>query len=444
MKKNNGEITLKDVFSIFIPKLWLIAIAAIVCSLGLGLRTEFTTPDTYTASAVFHINKTGPMNQFNVVLAEEAIAVNSYTVKSTEFLTEVVSDVVYNPEFANTVTPSYVASAMSYKPIGNGLLRVSVTTTDPGITYAIATSLRVRIPLAFTNYEPEGTFAPIILQDIPSNADQIGVNPKSTVRDAVIGFVIGAAISAVGVFVYSLLDSKVRTKKKITDSFDLQVLAEIPRLKYNKDGEPDGYSNARCVEAYNSLCSSVFRLSTESKCKKIAITSAKYGEGKSELAINLAISVAENLRDKKVLFVDADMRYPDAAELLSEELSDVADKTGLAEYLAGDGEPNLIASTTPNLSILLAGEPELNPAALLCSARVGELLSLCEERFDYVIIHTPPVNFVSDAQLIFNRVDGYILSTKIKASTVATLDKALDTLSAIGANVYGTVLTDVK
>ena len=446
MKKKNEEITLKDIFLIFVPKIWLIALVAVICSAALALRTMFMTPDTYTTSSVFHINTSGAQSIQSIEIAENAIEVSEYTVRSTPFLASVISDINtnYGEEFANTITTSYLKSVISYSPLGRGLLRVSVTTSDPKISFAISTSLEELIPLVFTKYEPEGTFAPIVIQGIPGSVNAIGINPKSTIRDGVIGFVIGGVLSAVGVFVYSLLDTKIRSKKKIVDSFNLPVLAEIPRTRAEEPNLLGPLSTPRTFEAYNTLCSNARYFQVQGKCKKIAVTSAKSGENKSTLAVNFAVSLAENLRDKKILLIDADMRSSEAGSLIAERLTDPDNTVGLADYLTDNTAPTFNKTLIGNLSVITVGAPFANPAALLCSERFTAVMTVCEKDFDYVIIDTPPVNEYTDAQLIVSAVDGYILSAKAKKSTVTLLDKAEDTLLTVGANIFGVVLSDVK
>ena len=446
MKKKNEEITLKDIFLIFVPKIWLIALVAVVCSAGLALRTMYMTPDTYTTSSEFHINTSGAQSIQSVEIAENAIEVSRYTVRSTNFLVSVISDINenYGEEFTSSISISYLKSVISYTPLGRGMLRVSVTTNDPRKSFAISASLEELVPLVFTNYEPEGTFAPIVVEGIPNSVSAIGMNPKSTIRDGVIGFVIGGVISAVGVFVYSLLDTKIRSKKKITDSFNLQVLAEIPRTKAEEPKLLGPLSTPRTLEAYNTLCSNALHLEADKKCKRIAVTSAKSGEDKSSLAVNFAVSLAKNLRDKKILLIDADMRNSSASSLIAERFTEAETVTALSDYLSENNAPTFNKTLLNNLSVITAGAPVQNPAALLCSERFTAVMTVCEKDFDYVIIDTPPVNEYTDAQLLISSVDGYILSAKAKKSTVTSLDKAENTLLAVGANIFGVVLSDIK
>lgn len=203
-------------------------------------------------------------------------------------------------------------------------------------------------------------------------------------------------------------------------------------------------SSFELKEAYNSLCTNVLYLPIADKCKKIAVTSSVSGEGKTSVAVNLAISLAGNLLDKRVLLVEADMRTPHVAQLLRNYITKL-EKVGLSDYLSGAVEvPPTLNTTFSNLDVILAGNITNNPAGLICSERMTSFISDCEEKYDYVVFDTPPINAVSDSILLINKVNGYILATRTRYSKVASVDTALETLKSVGAEILGIVLTDNK
>ncbi len=195
------------------------------------------------------------------------------------------------------------------------------------------------------------------------------------------------------------------------------------------------------IEAYKSLYTNILYLNTPTKCKKIAITSAVPGEGKTTLAVNLAVTIASNADNKKVLLIDTDMRRPKVTRLLSIDIRG----RGLSEYLAGiDEKPFLNYIPKLNLTVLTSGAPNVNPTMLVGSSRMAELIKICEQQFDYIIIDTPPVNVVTDALLLNESVNGYVISTLADYSNINYLSECVDNLERIGATVYGVVLSAVK
>ena len=193
-------------------------------------------------------------------------------------------------------------------------------------------------------------------------------------------------------------------------------------------------------EAYKALYTNVRYLNIDSKCKKIVVTSAVPGEGKTTLSINLALTLAQNLEEKRVLLIDADMRRPRVASTLNID----SNTRGLSEFLAGlDNDPNFEYIAQHKLMVLTAGGQNANPTKLIGSDRMRKLLDACEEEFDYVIIDTPPVTVVTDAILFNSNVSGYILSTRSEYSNLNKLSDCVKSLEAVGAEIFGIVLSDV-
>ena len=219
-----------------------------------------------------------------------------------------------------------------------------------------------------------------------------------------------------------------KSKKKI-EELPLEILSQNSSIEF--------------IEAYNKLASNVIYLPIESKCKKIAVTSANYGEGKTTAAINLSISLASNLIDKKVLLIDADMRSSKVSEFIGDLAP--ASEAGLSDSLSqNNGSFAIVKTQIDNLDVIYAGSKINNPSGLINSDRMKNFLASLDDEYDYVIIDTPPINFVSDAILLIGRIDGYILSSRIKHSNVNAIDSATDVLEGVGAKVLGFIVSDVK
>ncbi|HBJ18499.1 MAG TPA: hypothetical protein DDY70_01960 [Clostridiales bacterium] len=190
-------------------------------------------------------------------------------------------------------------------------------------------------------------------------------------------------------------------------------------------------------EAYRTTCTNLLYLPIIDRCKKIAITSAMPGEGKTTVSINLAVTLAQSSTEHRVLLIDADLRKPRIARLLEEN----GQIHGLSEYLAGiDEEPNIRASAVPGLSVLYSGKTTTNPAALLASERMEMLMKYCEDKFEYIIIDTSPVNTVSDALLMKKNVNGYLLVARAGFSDVNSMNDAVESMRMLEASVYGIIL----
>ena len=198
-------------------------------------------------------------------------------------------------------------------------------------------------------------------------------------------------------------------------------------------------------EAFRALYTKVLYFPIADKCKKIAITSAISGEGKTYLATNLAITLAKNSDNKKVLLVDLDMRKPRISRVMSKSFKKLKYRSGASEYLAGiDATPNIVSFDIPNLDILYSGKENSNALGLVNSKRMLELLDKVSEEYDYVIFDTPPVTLVSDALVIADKINGYIISTRSDYSDINSVSQAVELVQNVNGEIFGIVLTAVN
>ncbi len=193
-------------------------------------------------------------------------------------------------------------------------------------------------------------------------------------------------------------------------------------------------------EAYKTLRTNVnFALTDTEDCKTIIVTSAMQSEGKSLTSLNLAISLAQT--DKKVLLIDCDLRRPKLGRLLN-----VASKTGLSNLLV---QPDnfgkaLHHSDAHGIDFILSGDIPPNPSELLASARMQSLLEQLHEKYDYIIMDTPPVDMVIDAVVLAPLTDGILFVVRANQSERGALIHAMTQLEYAKAKVLGFVLNGVS
>lgn len=189
-------------------------------------------------------------------------------------------------------------------------------------------------------------------------------------------------------------------------------------------------------EAYNAIRTKLMFVGKGEKCPVFAVTSSLAGDGKTTNAVSLAVSIA--MAEQKVLLIDADMRKPTVHRHFGTEA-----KNGLSEVLADlTNEINLRPTDCPNLSILTAGQIPPNPAELLGSKQMDNLLEYVKQYFDYVIIDTPPVNIVTDATIMADKVTGYIFVAQSGKNHVRDLKDAVQKVEEMNGTVVGMVLND--
>ena len=217
----------------------------------------------------------------------------------------------------------------------------------------------------------------------------------------------------------------------------------------NKQNQQSGYMVARrqilnknssfsVQEAYKSLRTNVRFFLRSNGCKRISVTSAGAGEGKSITLLNLAISMAED--GQKVLLIDADLRRPAIARLLVEKAA-----PGLSNVLAGldSVEEAIRKDVYPNLDVMLSGDVPPNPSELLGSDKMRELIEQLSQVYDYILVDTPPINLVSDASIVTNLLDGVLLLVRQGRTKKESVRRAVANLELTGIKPLGFVLNGV-
>jgi len=198
----------------------------------------------------------------------------------------------------------------------------------------------------------------------------------------------------------------------------------------------DGMSSV--VEAYRMLRTSVLLSSAGNPPKTILITSSQPGEGKTTTAVNTAISLTQ--LGANVLLIDADLRRPAVHKAFK-----VSHSRGLSNYLSGNVALSdlIVDLPIPNLSMLPCGPIPPNPAELVSSERMKEMLRVLSQLYDHIIIDSPPLINVTDPVILSTMVDGTILVVQASRGTRDMLRRSRQELAGVGAKVFGVVLNNV-
>ncbi len=193
------------------------------------------------------------------------------------------------------------------------------------------------------------------------------------------------------------------------------------------------------AEAYRTLRTNIQFSSFDKKIQSIMITSSGPGEGKSTTSANLAVVMSET--GAKTLLVDCDQRKPNLHKIFL-----TSNENGLSNVLAGQisFEDAVKQNIVENLDLLTSGIRPPNPAELLASRKMEIFLQQLKEKYEYIILDTPPVVAVTDAQLLSRCVDGCLLVISSSQVEKEAAVKARDLLSKVGANILGAVLNKLE
>lgn len=191
-------------------------------------------------------------------------------------------------------------------------------------------------------------------------------------------------------------------------------------------------------EQYRTVRTNIEFSSIDQPIQSIVVTSAGPSEGKSMSAANLAVVYAQ--QEKKVLLIDGDLRKPTVHYTF--KLDNIS---GLSNYLVqGVGLEEITRSSDiDNLSVIPSGPIPPNPSELLGSNRMKQFMKEAKEAYDIVIVDSPPVTVVTDAQVLSNLVDGTVLVVRSKQTEIELAIRAKEALESVNARILGTILNDL-
>ncbi len=263
------------------------------------------------------------------------------------------------------------------------------------------------------------------------------VIPK-TGRNIAVGVVLGAILGIGLAILREQLDRTVKTPEAVEEITANSVVGYIPLDKSLNSTPAISFdtNNSPAAEAFRKIRTNLQFLSVDHPPRLIIITSATPSEGKSTTSINIALALAE--AGHKVVLVDADMRRPSLAKYL-----DSIGSVGLSTVLGGGASLDdvLQDSKFPGVTILSAGPTPPNPSGLLGSQVAKKIFGDLSERFDYVIVDTPPLLAVTDGAILAAEADGTLVVVRAGSTRSDQLSHAIATLNDVGAPLLGTVLT---
>ncbi|WP_199323778.1 MULTISPECIES: GumC family protein [Leptolyngbya] len=266
------------------------------------------------------------------------------------------------------------------------------------------------------------------------------------------GTMIGLLLGVAAAFFRDMMDKSLKTVKEAEAQYGYTMLGLVPKFETSDtptivspsadDISPRviAMTSPRSMihEAYQMLQANLKFMSLDKKVKTIVISSAVPREGKSEVAANLAATMAQSGR--KVLLVDADMRNPSQHHLWG-----IVNSVGLSNVVVDQSElRQAVKPITNNLSILTAGVMPPNPLAILDSEAMTTLLETIAKDYDYVLFDTPPLAGTADAAVLGKMADGVLITVRPGVADAGSISAAKSLLDRSEPNILGLVANGVN
>lgn len=268
------------------------------------------------------------------------------------------------------------------------------------------------------------------------------VKPRGTLILAA-SIMFGMFFGILFAFIREFIGNVFRTPDQLELELSLPSLGVTPLVKKKKNSvapEKQYISDQRSTfaEAINTIRTGLIFSNIDNPPKTILITSTNGSEGKTTLAINLAVSLSQM---DKTLLIEMDLRKPAVAKDLGIKAS-----VGLSDLLSGKTDTNVFHQVdgAPNLSVITCGTIPPNPMELISSKRFYNLLNSLKERFTHIVIDSPPTLPVSDSCVLSKLADATIVAVKAEETKINTVKETITRLNKVNANITGVVLTQAS
>jgi non-specific protein-tyrosine kinase len=478
---------------------WLILLVSIVTGISAFFISRQQTP-VYQAATTIMINEaaSSKTTDYNSVLTSEQLTQTySKMIDTQPVLIEVgkrLGIVTTTKEFKNSITVKSVQSTQ--------LIEIAVESTDPGLAANIANTIvtvfseqlskmqsdrfsasmdslksqmtdldnqindlsaqsaktvdkteKDRLEDKITQYRQiysqlslsyeqvrltEAQTISTVVQVEPAVTPTEPVRPK-VFQNTFIAFIVGMFLSIGVIFLIETLDDTIRDPEALVKRYGLSILGVIAHHD-QQEGAPISirHPSAPVTEAFRSLRTNVEYASVDKPIRSLLITSPTPGDGKSTVTANLAVVLAQG--GKRVYLLDADLRRPTIHHIMGTH-----NWAGLSSlFVQPEVHLNGTATKTKSgVSVLSSGNLPPNPAELLGSKKMREILGAVLDECDVAIIDTPPVLAVTDAVVLSHLVDGVLLVIKPGKTQEAAFRQAVEQLSQPGINLLGVVINSV-
>lgn len=343
----------------------------------------------------------------------------------------------------NLTLPDLTQKVTASVPSNTAIINIDVTDHDAKLSADIANAIDAQLLTIVTALSPksaDGTNRVSATIITPASVPTEWTSPRASINLA-LGALVGLLLGLGQAVVRSRLDTSVVSKDDVAEVTDRSVVGMIA-FDTDANEHPvvfEAAPHSVRAEAYRRLRTNMQFLKLGGRPNSVVITSSIAGEGKTTTALNLASAMAD--AGESVLLIDADLRRPSLAKVLN-----LDGTAGLTDVVIG--RASLADVTQPigrgNLHVLLSGQIPPNSSELLGSPPMKALLAEATDRYDMVILDTPPLLPVTDAAVLTRECGGALLVIGSSTVTKPQLAASIDSLDAAEADLLGLVLNRVR
>ncbi|MBE0447095.1 MAG: polysaccharide biosynthesis tyrosine autokinase [Actinobacteria bacterium] len=442
-------IELQDFLKVINKYKWLIIFGALVCLISALIVTAYVEP-IYEASLQLLVR-----HKQIVIGGGSSTAGDAYqAVLMSERLAKTFSQMIQNRSTAEKVVeklgipipPIELIKKVKAEPIRDTqLIKVTVQDEDPAQAQLIANTIgavfeRIVNEIERDNRNPDSTQPLVSISVVDPALEPVSPVKPKPLLNAALALFVGLIASTGLAFLLSYLDMTIKEASEAEQLSGLVSLGYIPTIKKIKDqlivqAEPQSFA----AEAFRTLRTNIQYINFESSVKAMIVASPGTGEGKTLFSANIAAVMAG--AGHKVLLVDCDLRRPRLHQIFG-----ISNEAGIANILIGTSSTDKAIQETgiKDLDIVTSGPTPPNPVDLLESVRMEQFLEDVKQRYDFIIIDSPPISTVTDVLVLVAHTDGVIMLARHGETNRKAFINAKAALDKVNARILGFALNATK
>lgn len=433
----------RNFFRIFFRRLWVVILAAVIGGSAMGYRSYKAYTPYYEAKAIFAVSAgytyaldvQSYSTYYDTTAARQVVSTFSDII-STEAMRELIAQSLGKDTFNATINASLAAE-------NSNLFALTVRSSDPQEAYDVLNAVMENYPRVAAMVLGDTRIYVIEEATVPASP----ANSRSWKGSAVKGAILGAGVVVLIMGIIALSIHTVNSADDLKNAVSIKCLGTLPycRVKKRTGGNgsiliTESSASRPFTEAILTVRARLLHYCKKNDAKVILITSTVPGEGKTTLAANLAVSLAQN--GSKVILVDADLRLQSLRRFFRVR----HESRGLVDALEAQNPylPGFLTDVGVENLKLISGGSSAAPFGILRSKKIKNIFEKLRDMADYVIVDTPPSGMLSDAESFIRYSDGVIYVIKADYASRSQIIDNIQSLSENRAEMIGYVIGGVR
>lgn len=433
----------RNFFRIFFRRLWVVILAAVIGGSAMGYRSYKAYTPYYEAKAIFAVSAgytyaldvQSYSTYYDTAAARQVVSTFSDII-STEAMRELIAQSLGKDTFNATINASLAAE-------NSNLFALTVRSSDPQEAYDVLNAVMENYPRVAAMVLGDTRIYVIEEAAVPASP----ANSRSWKGSAVKGAILGAGVVVLIMGIIALSIHTVNSADDLKNAVSIKCLGTLPycRVKKRTGGNgsiliTESSASRPFTEAILTVRARLLHYCKKNDAKVILITSTVPGEGKTTLAANLAVSLAQN--GSKVILVDADLRLQSLRRFFRVR----HESRGLVDALEAQNPylPGFLTDVGVENLKLISGGSSAAPFSILRSKKIKNIFEKLRDMADYVIVDTPPSGMLSDAESFIRYSDGVIYVIKADYASRSQIIDNIQSLSENRAEMIGYVIGGVR